>query len=73
MSQPLGKLQYKGFGYFDIQKREFKHQKTKIGHISGGTGITPNFHLLQSALRNKDKTHHSMIFGNKTIDDVLLK
>ena len=54
-------------------KREFKYQKTDIGYIAGGTGITPCYHVLQSALRNKDKTHHRMIFGNRTIDDILLK
>lgn len=73
MQGPLGKLQYKGFGYFDILRREFTFAKTDIGYIAGGTGITPCYHVLQSALRNNDKTKHKMIFGNKTVDDILLK
>ena len=73
MQGPLGKLQYKGWGYFDILRQDFKHQKKQIGYIAGGTGITPCYNVLQSALRHSDKTQHKMIFGNRTVDDILLK
>jgi len=42
---PSGKLQYEGFGKFNIKKRgELK--KMKIGCISGGTGITPCYQVI---------------------------
>ena len=46
--------------------------RRNIGHMAGGTGITPCFHVLQSSLRNQDGVKHSMIFGNRTVDDILL-
>ena len=40
ISGPHGKLTYEGFGRFSIDKRLTQVRK-KIGHIAGGTGITP--------------------------------
>ena len=40
MEGPKGRLQYEGFGNFNILKKPVVG-KTKIGCIAGGTGITP--------------------------------
>lgn len=71
MQGPRGDIEYLGFGNFK-QKRGPQFKKTNIGYLAGGTGITPCFHVLQSSLRNKDGVHHSMLFGNRTVDDILL-
>ena len=72
MKGPLGKLSYLGFGNFKEEKKA-PVKKTQIGYLAGGTGITPCFHVLQSSLRNKDGIKHSMLFGNRTVSDILLQ
>lgn len=47
--------------------------KKKIGHVAGGTGITPLYQIIQAALKNDDGTTHSLVFGNRSVDDILLK
>jgi len=41
--------------------------------VAGGTGITPCYQVIQSALNADDGTQLSLIFGNRTVDDILLK
>ena len=49
---------------------EFEH----VGLIAGGTGITPMYQLLQAIDSNpQDKTKATLLFGNVTEDDILLK
>ncbi|CAH0014383.1 unnamed protein product [Clonostachys rhizophaga] len=51
---------------------ENKH--THIGLIAGGTGITPVFQLARAIFKNpNDKTKVTLIFGNVTEEDILLK
>jgi len=71
MSGPHGRLTYEGFGRFYTKAKT--SVKKKIGHIAGGTGITPIFQVLQAALKNEDGTSHSLLFGNRSVDDILLK
>lgn len=71
MAGPRGKIEYRGFGTFQ-EKRKPPVKKTQIGYLAGGTGITPCFHVIQSSLRNKDGIKHSMLFGNRTVSDILL-
>ena len=45
-----------------------------IGMIAGGSGITPMFQVLLEILNNpEDKTKVTMIFANKTEEDILLR
>ena len=71
MSGPFGQLAYQGFGKFLIKKQII--QKKKIGMVAGGTGITPCYQVLQAALNSDDGTSLSLIFGNRTVEDILLK
>ncbi|KAK0733580.1 hypothetical protein B0T26DRAFT_631363 [Lasiosphaeria miniovina] len=49
-----------------------KHEH--IGLIAGGTGITPMFQLCRAIFNNpEDKTKVTVVFGNVTEEDVLLK
>jgi cytochrome-b5 reductase len=41
--------------------------------LAGGTGITPIFQILQAAHKNNDTCLFSVIFGNKTSQDILMK
>lgn len=49
-----------------------KHEH--IALIAGGTGITPMYQLLRAIFKNpEDRTKVTLVFGNVTEDDVLLK
>eukprot|EP01024_Parvocaulis_polyphysoides_P026157 TRINITY_DN23869_c0_g1_i5.p1 TRINITY_DN23869_c0_g1~~TRINITY_DN23869_c0_g1_i5.p1 ORF type:complete len:276 (+),score=23.82 TRINITY_DN23869_c0_g1_i5:50-877(+) len=62
MRGPKGKFTYK------------PNMKRHFGMLAGGTGITPMYQIAQAILSNpKDKTKISLIFGNVTVDDILLK
>jgi len=71
MEGPKGRLEYQGFGKFNITRQII--QKRNIGMVAGGTGITPCYQVLQSALDGDDGTNLSLIFGSRTVEDILLK
>ncbi|KAI5927298.1 hypothetical protein F4810DRAFT_722460 [Camillea tinctor] len=49
-----------------------KHEH--IALVAGGTGITPMYQLLRAIFKNpEDKTKVTLVFGNVTEDDILLK
>ena len=73
MSGPHGRVRYEGFGRFDLKSRPATQVRQKIGHIAGGTGITPIYQVLQAALKNKDGSHHQLVFGNRSVSDILLR
>ncbi|KAM4058113.1 oxidoreductase NAD-binding domain-containing protein [Hirsutella rhossiliensis] len=51
---------------------ENKHEH--IGLIAGGTGITPMYQLLRAIFNNpNDKTKVTLVFGNVSEEDILLK
>lgn len=71
MQGPAGRLTYQGYGMFTIKGKQIR--KTRIGCVAGGSGITPVYSVIQAALKNKDKTESSLIFGNRTVEDILMK
>jgi NAD(P)H-flavin reductase len=72
MEGPKGRLEYLGMGDFLIQRKSVSGKK-KIGCVAGGTGITPVFQVIQSSLINHDGCDLSLVFGNRTTEDILLK
>ena len=51
---------------------ENKHDH--IAMIAGGTGITPMWQVMRAIFKNpNDKTKVTLVFGNVTEDDILLK
>jgi nitrate reductase (NAD(P)H) len=68
---PTGKIVYEGDGVFIIrgEKRKYK----KIGCISGGTGVTPCFQLMQHVDLYKEPLDISLLYANQTPDEILLK
>ena len=74
MSGPYGRLNYIGFGRFTLSGKSLPTLKTSLGLCCGGTGIAPCYQVIQSALENEDDgTRLSLVFGNKTVDDILMK
>ena len=51
---------------------ENKHEH--IAMIAGGTGITPMYQVIRNIFKNpNDKTKVTLVYGNVTEDDILLK
>lgn len=69
---PIGAIEYLGQGKFKLpgQRRTAKH----VGMLAGGTGITPMLQVAAAALSdNDDITEFSLIYANKTEDDILVR
>merc|ERR1711879_181632 len=58
-----------------IPKHPYKsNQFEEIGMIAAGTGITPMWQLIQEIAANpSDKTKVTLLYGNKTEADILLR
>jgi ferredoxin-NADP reductase len=69
---PVGKLKYFGNGTFEKFGVPLEN-KTKIGLIAGGTGITPMLSIAQASLLSGEGFKISMLYSNKTLGDILCK
>jgi ferredoxin-NADP reductase len=72
-SGPIEKFSYFGYGQCMRPKDDVPIIRKKIGGIAGGSGISPIYPVLMHGLRYEDGVEFSLIFGNKTVKDVLLK
>jgi len=72
LSGPFGLIEYCGKGTFKKGGKEVKVKK--IAMMAGGTGITPMLQIIEAVHKRKDDpTEVSLIFGNQTEDDILLR
>ncbi|ORY07232.1 NAD(P)H-nitrate reductase [Basidiobolus meristosporus CBS 931.73] len=71
---PIGHFVYEGNGNYNVNNGKAKGHVEHIGMIAGGSGITPVLQVIKSVLRNpEDNTKLSLIFANRTPDDILLR
>jgi len=78
---PLGDIHYQGNGLFSVRRKDADNkavwapkQVKRLGMIAGGTGITPMLQIVREIFKNQDDpTEVSLIFGNITEDDILLR
>eukprot|EP01101_Sappina_pedata_P012297 TRINITY_DN8420_c0_g1_i1.p1 TRINITY_DN8420_c0_g1~~TRINITY_DN8420_c0_g1_i1.p1 ORF type:complete len:310 (+),score=130.47 TRINITY_DN8420_c0_g1_i1:55-930(+) len=50
------------------------NEKSNIGMVAGGTGITPMYQVIKEALRNpKDTTKFSLLYANVSENDIILR
>ena len=75
ISGPSGKITYFGDGIFKIlRKKEDVMIKVKnIGLIAAGAGITSCFQLLQYCATQNEDINISLLYANKTENDILLR
>ena len=68
---PDQRLKFKGpISKYPLAENQHKH----IALIAGGTGITPMWQLINNIFKNEnDSTKVTLLFANKTEDDILLK
>jgi len=73
MTGPTGMIEYNGKGVFSVSRKP-REQKTEVGMIAGGTGITPMLQIINDVLNNpEDQTKLSLLFANQTEDDILCR
>jgi len=69
---PRGHWTYLGRGNFKNNKKDGHFEQ--LGLVCGGTGITPCYQLIQAILGDEeDTTKISLIFSNRTEDDIILR
>jgi cytochrome-b5 reductase len=69
---PIGLNEYLGKGMFKLPGRTVTVKN--VGMMAGGTGLTPMLQVVQASLMDpKDKTNFSLIYANKTEDDILCR
>jgi NAD(P)H-flavin reductase len=74
ISGPTGLIEYLGKGKFKYTGSKDGTTYSKVGMMAGGSGITPMLQVVAAALRDKaDTTSFSLIYANKTEDDILVK
>lgn len=71
---PVGSFTYSGQGHYSHASGR-KGKCVQIGMICGGTGLTPMYQIMQAILADKihDATKVSLIFANRTEDDILMR
>jgi len=74
---PLGGFVYEGAGRYSGQSGKQKGVAKEIGMICGGTGITPLWQVVQAIFKKAgeeaDDTRVSLLVGNKSEQDILLR
>jgi cytochrome-b5 reductase len=69
---PVGQHEYLGRGTFKSGQKA--HEAKFFGMMAGGTGLTPMLQIANAVLGDKsDNTKMSLIYANKTEDDILCK
>ncbi|GBG32547.1 NADH-cytochrome b5 reductase 1 [Hondaea fermentalgiana] len=69
---PFGLYEYLGKGTFKIMRKT--REVKKVGMLAGGTGITPMLQVITAIMSDdSDATEVSLIFANKTEDDILVR
>ena len=69
---PLGEVTYTRAGCFKVGKTE--HNVRHVAMIAGGTGITPHFQVIQTALLSpEDTTCFHLLYANRTHEGIMLQ
>lgn len=69
---PVGVNEYLGRGMFKFPGKTVS--VTDVGMMAGGVGLTPIMQVVQAALRDKkDTCKFSLIYANKTEDDIICR
>ncbi|KAF0989618.1 hypothetical protein HZS_2861 [Henneguya salminicola] len=73
ISWPRGKIKYEGYGSQFLITDEGLITIDNITMIAGGTGITPMYQIIRYiTLLKNDKTKISLIYANRSRDDIML-
>lgn len=62
-----------GFGGPYTLPPDIESRTDHVVHICAGSGIVPNFSILKHCLARGVKLRHTLIYGNKTWDDIIFR
>jgi 3-ketosteroid 9alpha-monooxygenase subunit B len=62
-----------GFGGPYVPPPDLDSRTDHVVHICAGSGIVPNYSILKHCLGNCMKVRHTLIYGNKTWEDVIFR
>lgn len=62
-----------GFGGPYVPPPDIDSRTDHLVHICAGSGIVPNYSILKHCLANGMKLRHTLIYGNKTWEDVIFR
>jgi 3-ketosteroid 9alpha-monooxygenase subunit B len=70
-TQPGTRMVVTGFGGPYTLPADIESRTDHMVHICAGSGIVPNLSILKHCLENGLKVRHTLIYGNKTWEDVI--
>lgn len=71
--QPGLRMAVTGFGGPYVLSPDVESRTDHVVHICAGSGIVPNFSIIKHCLANGMKLRHTLIYGNKTWDDIIFR
>lgn len=60
-----------GFGGPYTLPEDIESRTDHVVHVCAGSGVVPNFSILKHCLENELKVRHTVVYGNKTWEDVI--
>lgn len=70
---PGTRMVFTGFGGPYTLPPDIESRTDHIVHICAGSGIVPNFSILKHCLARGMKLRHTLLYGNKTWDDIIFR
>lgn len=52
---------------------DLESRTDQLVHLCAGSGIVPNFSILKHALRTRPRLRHTLLYANKTYEDVIFR
>lgn len=71
--QPGTRMVVTGFGGPYVLPADVEARTDHIVHVCAGSGIVPNMSILRHCLENGMKLRHTLIYGNKTWEDIIFQ
>jgi len=70
---PGTRLWITGFTGPYVLPHDVDSQTDHLVHVCAGSGIVPNYSIIKHCLRNHPKLRHTLVYSNKTWDDVIFR
>jgi len=66
-------MEVTGFGGPYVLPDDIEDRTDHVVHICAGSGIVPNWSILKDAVARDLSVRHTLIYGNKTLDDIIFR
>lgn len=72
-THPGTRMVVTGFGGPYALPQDIETRTDHLVHVCAGSGIVPNWSILKHALVENLKLRHTLVYGNKTFDDIIFR